>query len=177
MAQQSCSYCSGPFNGGNYPSCSITGAKNEFVHDPNPFPYDNTPDFYDQPPLPQYQQYSCELCGNDSHYGFDCPPRLSLVYEQEPSYNQNFDKDYRNERIDIHYRRECEIKIDELKAKFNKMSIEINKITKEKELQQQEHVSNLITHTPEPSRRFNFTCYDNDDDDEERTMPLSEIIS
>ncbi|GKB93004.1 retrovirus-related pol polyprotein from transposon TNT 1-94 [Tanacetum coccineum] len=86
-------------------------------------------------------------------------------------------KDYRNERIDIHYRRECEIKIDELKAKFNKMSIEINKITKEKELQQQEHVSNLITHTPEPSRRFNFTCYDNDDDDEERTMPLSEIIS
>ncbi|GJR82126.1 hypothetical protein Tco_0152911 [Tanacetum coccineum] len=54
------------------------------------------------------------------------------------------------------------------------MSIEINKITKEKELQQREQVANLITHTPEPSRRFNFTCYD---DDEKRTMPLSEIIS
>ncbi|GKB61124.1 hypothetical protein Tco_0917310, partial [Tanacetum coccineum] len=78
MAQQSCSYRGGPFNGGNCPSCSIVGAGNEFVHDPNPFPYDNTPDFYDQPPQPQYQQYSCELCGNDSHYGFDCPPWLPL---------------------------------------------------------------------------------------------------
>ncbi|GKD51289.1 hypothetical protein Tco_1280265, partial [Tanacetum coccineum] len=50
MAQQSCSYCGGPFNGRNCPSCSILGAGNEFVHDPNPFPYDNTPNFYDQPP-------------------------------------------------------------------------------------------------------------------------------
>ncbi|GKF67817.1 hypothetical protein Tco_0197496 [Tanacetum coccineum] len=57
------------------------------------------------------------------------------------------------------------------------MSIEINKITKEKELRQREQVANLSTHTPEPSRRFNFTCYDDDDDDEERTMPLREIIS
>ncbi|GJV69373.1 hypothetical protein Tco_1484882, partial [Tanacetum coccineum] len=52
MAQQSCSYCGGPFNDGNCPSCSIVGARNEFVHDPNPFPYNNTPDFYDQPPQP-----------------------------------------------------------------------------------------------------------------------------
>ncbi|GJX24429.1 reverse transcriptase domain-containing protein [Tanacetum coccineum] len=45
-------------------------------------------------------------------------------------------KDYRNERIDIQYRRECEIKIDELKQNFNVMSIEIRK--KEKEILQQE---------------------------------------
>nr|GFB10835.1 hypothetical protein [Tanacetum cinerariifolium] len=44
------------------------------------------------------------------------------------------------ERIDIHYRRECEIKIDELKVNFNVMSIEINK---KKELQQQEQAANL----------------------------------
>ncbi|GJZ29266.1 hypothetical protein Tco_0573913 [Tanacetum coccineum] len=44
------------------------GAGNEFVHDPNPFPYDNTPDLYDQPPQPQYESYSCELCENDSHH-------------------------------------------------------------------------------------------------------------
>ncbi|GJS30337.1 hypothetical protein Tco_0490957 [Tanacetum coccineum] len=56
-------------------------AGNEFAHDPNPFPYDNTPDFYDQPPHPQYETYSCELCGNDSHYGYDCPPRFPLVYD------------------------------------------------------------------------------------------------
>ncbi|GJT32424.1 hypothetical protein Tco_0922843 [Tanacetum coccineum] len=48
-------------------------------------------------------------------------------------------KDYRNEKIDIQYRRECEIKIDELKQNFNGMSIEIRK--KEKELLQQEQAA------------------------------------
>ncbi|GKC88251.1 hypothetical protein Tco_1148900 [Tanacetum coccineum] len=41
---------------------------------------------------------------------------------------------------------------------------------------QQEQAANLSTHTPEPSRRFNF-IYDDDDDDEERTIPFNEIIS
>ncbi|GKB22616.1 hypothetical protein Tco_0862017 [Tanacetum coccineum] len=41
-------------------------------------------------------------------------------------------KDYRNEKVDIRFRRECESMIDELKGKFNGMSIEINK---KKELQ------------------------------------------
>ncbi|GJT99881.1 hypothetical protein Tco_1110220 [Tanacetum coccineum] len=100
--------------------------------------------------------------------------KQQYLEEMQSISNQIQIKDYRNERIDIHYRRECEIKIDELKAKFNKMSIEINK---KKELRKREQVANLSTHTPEPSRRFNFTCYDDDDDDEERTMPLSEIIS
>ncbi|GKB14655.1 hypothetical protein Tco_0848578 [Tanacetum coccineum] len=163
MAQLSCSYCGGPFNGGNCPSCSIVGAGNEFVHDPNPFPYDNTPDFYDQPPQHHVETYSCQLCGNDSHYGYDCPPRFPLFepnysgfnrpslhpIDQSPPQEMSFQdmelqkqqyleemqsisnhiqiKDYRDERIDIHYRRACEIKIDELKANFNKMSIEINK--------------------------------------------------
>ncbi|GJU75825.1 hypothetical protein Tco_1272895, partial [Tanacetum coccineum] len=36
--------------------------------------------------------------------------------------------------------------------------------------------ANLSTHTPEPSRRFNSICYD-DDDDEESTIPLNAIIS
>ncbi|GJU51516.1 hypothetical protein Tco_1221071 [Tanacetum coccineum] len=66
-------------------------------------------------------------------------------------------KDYRNERIDIRYRRECEIKIDELKGKFNGMSIKINK---KKELRQLEQAANVSNHTPEPSRRFNSIYYD-----------------
>ncbi|GJV04151.1 hypothetical protein Tco_1337720 [Tanacetum coccineum] len=36
--------------------------------------------------------------------------------------------------------------------------------------------SNLSTHTPEPSQRFNSIYYD-EDDDEASTIPLSEIIS
>ncbi|GJX19249.1 hypothetical protein Tco_0221926 [Tanacetum coccineum] len=46
-------------------------------------------------------------------------------------------KDYRNEKIDIRFRRECEDMIDELKSKFNGMSIEINK---KKELRRLEDI-------------------------------------
>ncbi|GJY44546.1 hypothetical protein Tco_0432759 [Tanacetum coccineum] len=82
-------------------------------------------------------------------------------------------KDYRNEKIDIHFRRECESMIDELKGKFNEMSIEINK---KKELQHLEHVANLSTY---PSQRFKSFCYDDNDDYayEESTIPLNETDS
>ncbi|GJW37485.1 hypothetical protein Tco_0060405 [Tanacetum coccineum] len=86
--------------------------------------------------------------------------------------NQIQIKDYQNEKIDIRYRRECEITIDELKGKFNGMSIKVNK---KKEHQQLEQAANLSTYTTEPSRRFNF-FYD-DDDYEESTIPLNEIVS
>ncbi|GJX72993.1 hypothetical protein Tco_0311588 [Tanacetum coccineum] len=46
-------------------------------------------------------------------------------------------KDYDNEKIDIRFRREYEDMIDELKSKFNGMSIEINK---KKELQRLEDI-------------------------------------
>ncbi|GKC70119.1 hypothetical protein Tco_1116002, partial [Tanacetum coccineum] len=90
--------------------------------------------------------------------------------------NQIQIKDFRNEKIDIRYRRECEITIDELKGKFNGMNIEINK---KKELLQREQAANVSTHTPEPSQRFNIIYdYDDDDDDyEATTIPLNEIVS
>ncbi|GJV76135.1 hypothetical protein Tco_1507719 [Tanacetum coccineum] len=82
-------------------------------------------------------------------------------------------KDYRNEKIDIRFRRECESMIDELKGKFNEMSIEINK---KKELQHLEQVANLSTY---PSQCFKSFCYDDDDDYdyEESTNPINEIDS
>ncbi|GJZ93733.1 hypothetical protein Tco_0665936 [Tanacetum coccineum] len=87
-----CSWSGGPFNGGNCRRCTNVSFGDEFVRNPDPISYDETPDFSYPPPQPQ--TYSCELCGNDSHYGFDCPPRFPLVYEQEPSYNQNFGDNY-----------------------------------------------------------------------------------
>nr|GEV27933.1 hypothetical protein [Tanacetum cinerariifolium] len=45
-------------------------------------------------PQPQYETYPYELCGNSSHYGYDCPPQSPLVYEQKPCYNQNFNENY-----------------------------------------------------------------------------------
>ncbi|GJR85358.1 hypothetical protein Tco_0209369 [Tanacetum coccineum] len=85
-------------------------------------------------------------------------------------------KDYRNEKIDIRFRKECENMIDELKGKFNGMSIEINK---KKELQQLEQAAKLSTYTTEPSQSFKSFCYDDDDDYdyEERSIPLRDVIS
>ncbi|GJS85747.1 hypothetical protein Tco_0752288 [Tanacetum coccineum] len=199
MAQQSCSYYGGPFNGGNYPSCSIVGAGNEFVHDPNPFPYDNTPDFYDQPPQHHVETYSCELCGNDSHYVYDCPPGFPLVYEQEPGPHANFQCQPRNQNFydpnlcynsnSSSFDQPTQTSIDHQPPK--EMSVREFLLQKKlhKALQavcekssQQEQVATVSTHTPEPSRRFNFFYDDDEDDDddnddEESTIPLNEVIS
>ncbi|GJV80025.1 hypothetical protein Tco_1515895 [Tanacetum coccineum] len=67
--------------------------------------------------------------------------------------------------INSEYRNE--IKINDLKGKFNGMSIKINK---KKELQYLEQVVNLSTY---PSQHFNSFCYD-DDDDEEATIQVRE---
>ncbi|GJV11907.1 hypothetical protein Tco_1353448 [Tanacetum coccineum] len=88
-----CSWCGGPFNGGNCPGCSSVGSGNEFVYDPNPYSYNETPNFFNQPPQHQYETYSCELCGDSPHYGFDCQTRPPLVYEQDPCNNQIFSND------------------------------------------------------------------------------------
>ncbi|GJR09499.1 hypothetical protein Tco_0792151 [Tanacetum coccineum] len=88
-----CSCCGGPFNGGNCLGCSSVGSGNEFVYDPNPYSYNETPNFFNQPPQHQYETYSCELCGDNPHYGFDCQTRTPLVYEHDPCNNQNFSND------------------------------------------------------------------------------------
>ncbi|GJU68814.1 hypothetical protein Tco_1255073 [Tanacetum coccineum] len=30
------------------------------------------------------------LCGNDAHYGYDCPPQVPFVYNQDSCFNQNY---------------------------------------------------------------------------------------
>nr|GFA79654.1 hypothetical protein [Tanacetum cinerariifolium] len=82
-------------------------------------------------------------------------------------------KDYRNEKINIRFRRECEDTIHELKGKFNRMSIEINKRRKRQYLEQ---VANLNAIS---SQCFNSFCYDDDDDYdyEESAISLNETIS
>nr|GEV67282.1 hypothetical protein [Tanacetum cinerariifolium] len=79
----------GPLNGGNCLSCSSVGSENEFVYDLYPYSYNETPNFYNQPPHHQYEMNSCEFCGNDAHYGYDCSPKVPFVYNQDPCYNQN----------------------------------------------------------------------------------------
>nr|GEW09211.1 hypothetical protein [Tanacetum cinerariifolium] len=88
-----CSRCEGSFNGGNCPGCSSVGSGNEFVYDLNLYSYNKTLNFFNQPPQHQFKTYSCDSCGGDRHYGFDCQTRAPLVYEQDPCNNQNLSYD------------------------------------------------------------------------------------
>nr|GFA04325.1 hypothetical protein [Tanacetum cinerariifolium] len=86
-----CSWSGGPFNGENCRRCINVSFGDEFVRNPDHISYDETPDFSYPPPQPQV--YSCELCGNDSHYGYDClpqcQPRNQNFYEPYLCYNSN----------------------------------------------------------------------------------------
>ncbi|GJS78278.1 hypothetical protein Tco_0728159 [Tanacetum coccineum] len=234
--QRGCYVCGGPLDGllcrrctcewcGNnlrngFCSFCASRAGNSFVYDPNPNSFNNPPNVFNHPPQPQ--TYSCELCGNDSHYGFDCPPRVPLVYEQEPCYNQNFGDNYYPQNSPSfpqqylccencggpHANFQCQprnqnfyepnlcynsnssgfdqppqysinhqpqsIQEDLNQQRMNDVLKAVQSLVEK--LRQQEQAANLSTHTPEPSRRFNF-IYDDDDDDEESTIPLNKIIS
>nr|GEV96998.1 hypothetical protein [Tanacetum cinerariifolium] len=59
------------------------------VYDANPNSFDYPPDSY-HPPHPTYETYSGDSCGNDSHFGTDCPPQFLPNYEPNPAYIQNY---------------------------------------------------------------------------------------
>ncbi|GJX56728.1 hypothetical protein Tco_0286625 [Tanacetum coccineum] len=48
-----------------------------------PYSSNDSPSVANHPPQSQYVPYSRELCGNDSHYGYDCPPQVPFVYNQD----------------------------------------------------------------------------------------------
>ncbi|GJW58899.1 hypothetical protein Tco_0105630, partial [Tanacetum coccineum] len=37
------------------------------------------------------RQCTCKSCGKGAHYGYDCPPQVPFVYNQDLCFNQNFD--------------------------------------------------------------------------------------
>nr|GFA09901.1 hypothetical protein [Tanacetum cinerariifolium] len=37
-------------------------------------------------------QCTCESCGKDAHYGYNCPPKVSIIPNPEPCNNQTIDK-------------------------------------------------------------------------------------
>ncbi|GJW84829.1 hypothetical protein Tco_0157974 [Tanacetum coccineum] len=64
-----------------------------YFGDGNSFSYDSTPNFvndslnvFNPPPQPQYVPYSCELCGNDAHHGYDCPPQVPFHAFEDKQY-------------------------------------------------------------------------------------------
>ncbi|GJW92998.1 hypothetical protein Tco_0172670 [Tanacetum coccineum] len=41
------------------------------------------PSVLTHPPQLQFETYLCELCGNNAHYGYDCPPQFPLAFLKE----------------------------------------------------------------------------------------------
>nr|GEW07957.1 hypothetical protein [Tanacetum cinerariifolium] len=69
--------------------CSLCNSRNSCVYDPNLNSFNCPPNSY-HPPHPTYETYSGDSCGNDSNFGYDCPPRFPLNYESEPGYIENY---------------------------------------------------------------------------------------
>ncbi|GJS64861.1 hypothetical protein Tco_0679425 [Tanacetum coccineum] len=68
--------------------------ENSLIYNSKPNSFNDSPSVLTHPPQLQFETYFCEICGNNAHYGYDCPPQFPLVYEQEPCHNQNFNDNY-----------------------------------------------------------------------------------
>ncbi|GJX98867.1 hypothetical protein Tco_0355886 [Tanacetum coccineum] len=64
---------------------AVMKLKKSFVHDSNPNSFIDSTNNFNPPPQPQYQTNSCELCGNDAHFGYDCPTQVPdpLIQQHE----------------------------------------------------------------------------------------------
>nr|GEX03155.1 hypothetical protein [Tanacetum cinerariifolium] len=84
-----CTACGSMVKGGLCLTCDFR-EKNLSNYDPNAYSFDNSNYF----PRPQYENHLCSLCGNNSHDGYDCQQQFPFIYEQELSYNQNYNGNY-----------------------------------------------------------------------------------
>ncbi|GJS75306.1 cyclin-dependent kinase D-3-like protein [Tanacetum coccineum] len=96
-----------------------------------------------------------------------------LVFDHKPPYSidhqpQSIQEDLNQQRMNDVHNEWIDNDMTELRNELKRMQSLFGIF--------REQVANLSTHTSEPSRRFNSICYD-DDDDEESTIPLNEIIS
>ncbi|GKA21800.1 hypothetical protein Tco_0707762 [Tanacetum coccineum] len=88
-----CCGCEGPLRGG---FCSFCASRDEnsFDYNPNPNSFNESQNFSDYPPQPRYGTNICELCGNDAHFGYDCPTQDPFIYNHDSCFNQNFDNNF-----------------------------------------------------------------------------------
>nr|GEZ11081.1 hypothetical protein [Tanacetum cinerariifolium] len=84
-----CTECGGMVRGGLCLPYDLR-EKDLYNYDPNAYSFNNSNYF----PQSQDENYLCNLCGNNSHDDYDCQQQFPFVYEQEPSYNQNYGDNY-----------------------------------------------------------------------------------
>nr|GEY48474.1 hypothetical protein [Tanacetum cinerariifolium] len=84
-----CEHCGNILIDGACLKCN-SGAENSFTYDPIPKAFNEVQSISNPPPQSHYNIYLCQICESNSHYGYESSQRISLVYEPEPCYNQNF---------------------------------------------------------------------------------------
>nr|GEW46248.1 reverse transcriptase domain-containing protein [Tanacetum cinerariifolium] len=136
-----CSGCEGMLRGGFCFPCNFK-AENSYNCFQDAYDLSNNSNCL---PQPQYKSYLCNLCGNNSHDGHDCQQQFPFIYEQEPSYNQNYDENSSNSNqekeeppqdsdIRLLIREECSVKVcEEQKQSMEDTMLELVKIYQEKE--------------------------------------------
>ncbi|GJR72254.1 hypothetical protein Tco_0084619 [Tanacetum coccineum] len=116
------------------------------------------------------QRCTCESCGNGAHYGYNCPPKVPTISNPEPCHNQNVDE-FPQTLPSFHptcYSGDGSSFTYDSTPNFVDDSPNLQ--------QRQEQAVNLDTYTPEPSQCQKIPIYYNDDNDEESSIPLRDII-
>nr|GEY26042.1 hypothetical protein [Tanacetum cinerariifolium] len=89
-----CEQCGNILSYGTCLNCN-SGTENSFTYDLIPESFDEVQIIPDPPPQFHFNIYLCQIRESNSHYGYECSQRVSLVYEPKPCYIQNFsDNDY-----------------------------------------------------------------------------------
>ncbi|GKD50694.1 hypothetical protein Tco_1279670, partial [Tanacetum coccineum] len=82
-----CEWCGNNLRNGFCSFCT-SRVGNSFVYNPNLNSFNAPPNVFNH--TPQFQTYSCELCGNNSHYGFDCTLQGPHTNFQCQPWHQNY---------------------------------------------------------------------------------------
>nr|GEZ24671.1 hypothetical protein [Tanacetum cinerariifolium] len=89
-----CEQCGNILNYGTCLNCN-SGIGNSLTYDTIPESFDEVQIIPNPPPQFHFNIYLYQICESNSHYGYECSQQISLVYEPEPCYTQNFsENDY-----------------------------------------------------------------------------------
>nr|GEW44181.1 hypothetical protein [Tanacetum cinerariifolium] len=133
-----------------HPTC-YSGDENSSAYDSTPNFFDDSPNVFNPPSQPP--MYSYEFYGNNAHYSRDCPPQVPFIYNPKPCYNQdfNFPQNFKsfNNNVFVVPNVEARMRLFNVN-KSSSMSLVVR-----------------ITEIP---------IYYDDEDDEESSTPLRDII-
>nr|GEX39945.1 hypothetical protein [Tanacetum cinerariifolium] len=162
--------------------CPLCNSMNSCAYDPNPNSFDCPPDSY-HPPHLTYETYSGDTCGNDSQFGYDCPPRFPLNYEPEPGYTQNYNS-CPHDSPSFPQQYPCCDNCGELSTTITKLKEQLTSLTSFCEIAyqivQKKHEEKRIKEEQAAKAQNQKlpVCYDDDDDDddEEESNSLKDNI-